>query len=57
MQYQNIAFNGPYIGLFSLLIHIGSNRLHKTYIFKKLHPQIAKNVEKQGFFGHKIPHF
>ncbi len=57
MQYQNIAFNGPYIGLFSLLIHIGSNRPQKTYIFKKLHPQIAKNVEKQGFFGHKIPHF
>ena len=45
MQYQNIAFNGPYIGLFSLCKHIGSNRPHKTYIFKKLHPQIAKNVE------------
>jgi len=46
MQYQNIAFNGPYIGLFLAYIHIGSNTPHKIYIFKQIHSQIAKNVEK-----------
>ena len=32
MQYQNIAINGPYIGLFLTFVHIGSNRAHKIGI-------------------------
>ena len=46
MQYENIAFNGPYIGLFLAYIHMGSNTLHKNRIFNQMHSQIAKNVEK-----------
>ena len=46
MQYENIAINKPYIGLFSTFVNKGSYRAYKMEIYDKIHLQIAKNVEK-----------